>query len=109
MRSLEKQLPNGAGSRSHDDELARVLDDYLAAVEAGRPVDLDDWATQHPAIADRLRTCVKGLQLGLLIPAEPEVKAGPRSAISKSCARSAAAAWVSYSRPSSTRSDAMSH
>jgi eukaryotic-like serine/threonine-protein kinase len=48
---------------SPDDELTRVLADYLAEVEAGRAVDPEEWIENHPAIADRLRICLKGLQM----------------------------------------------
>jgi eukaryotic-like serine/threonine-protein kinase len=48
---------------SQDDELTRVLADYLAQVEAGRVVDPEEWIEQHPAIARRLRTCLAGLHL----------------------------------------------
>jgi serine/threonine protein kinase len=50
-------------SQAEDAELARVLDAYLAAVEAGRPPDVDALAAEHPAIADRLRACLASLQL----------------------------------------------
>ena len=50
-------------SSSHDDELTRVLADYLAEVEAGRPADPEEWIAKHPAIAERLRTCLKGLHM----------------------------------------------
>ncbi len=46
-----------------EDELARVLDAYLAEVEAGRPVDPEEWVGRHPAIAARLRACLKSLHL----------------------------------------------
>ena len=52
----------GLGS-SDDDELTRVLADYLAEVEAGKAVDPEELIAGHPAIADRLRTCLKGLHL----------------------------------------------
>jgi eukaryotic-like serine/threonine-protein kinase len=48
---------------SEDNELTRVLADYLAEIEAGNAVDPDEWAQKHPAIADRFRTCLKGLHL----------------------------------------------
>ena len=65
MSAIDRAVVNGsgAGSRSHDDELAQVLELYLAEVEAGRPVEVDDWVERHPAVADRLRACLKGLEL----------------------------------------------
>jgi serine/threonine protein kinase len=44
-----------------DAELARVLDAYLADLEAGRTVDPNQVVAEHPAIADRLRACLLGL------------------------------------------------
>ena len=46
-----------------EDELAAVLDAYLAEVEAGRPVDPEEWIRRHPAIAGRLRACLRSLHL----------------------------------------------
>jgi len=46
-----------------DDELTCVLADYLAAVEAGEAGDPEELIANHPAIAERLRTCLKGLYL----------------------------------------------
>ncbi len=46
-----------------EDELAAVLDAYLAEVEAGRPVDPEEWVRRHPAIAGRLRACLRSLHL----------------------------------------------
>ncbi len=46
-----------------EDELAAVLDAYLAEVEAGNPVDPEEWIGRHPAIASRLRACLRGLHL----------------------------------------------
>ena len=48
---------------SYEDELTRVLAAYRAEVEAGRPVDPEEWVTRHPDIAERLRSCLKGLHL----------------------------------------------
>jgi serine/threonine protein kinase len=61
--------PNGAGAPGTDgeyereDELAAALDAYLAEVEAGRPVDPEEWVRRHPEIAGRLRACLRGLHL----------------------------------------------
>jgi eukaryotic-like serine/threonine-protein kinase len=54
---------NGTHTGSQEAELARVLDEYLAGLEAGRPADVEGLIERHPAIADRLRACLKGLQL----------------------------------------------
>jgi tetratricopeptide (TPR) repeat protein len=46
-----------------DAELARVLDGYLAAVEAGQAPDPERLRAEHPAIAERLRACLASLRL----------------------------------------------
>jgi serine/threonine protein kinase/Tfp pilus assembly protein PilF len=48
-------------STSDDATLARVLDLYLADVEAGRHVDAGALVAAHPEIADRLRRCLDSL------------------------------------------------
>ena len=51
-------------SRSQgEDELARVLEAYIAELEAGRAVDTRRLMAEHPAIADRLRVCLGSLRL----------------------------------------------
>jgi serine/threonine protein kinase/outer membrane protein assembly factor BamB len=42
-------------------ELVRVLDDYLAALQAGRPPDRVQLLADHPEIADRLDSCLAAL------------------------------------------------
>ena len=63
MRPIDRLSVNAASAQPDDDELAQVLDDYLLEVEAGRPVDLEEWVKLHPTFADRLRACLKGLHL----------------------------------------------
>src|SRR5438105_15742443 len=46
-----------------DEYLVRVLDEYLADVEAGQASEPTRLLAQHPAIAERLRTCLAGLKL----------------------------------------------
>jgi serine/threonine protein kinase len=41
--------------------LARVLEAYLAELEAGRPVEVETLIAAHPEIADRLRRCLDSL------------------------------------------------
>jgi serine/threonine protein kinase/tetratricopeptide (TPR) repeat protein len=53
-------MENGEGS---DVELARALESYLAAVEEGRLVDLEQLTAEHPAIAEQLRSCLGVLRL----------------------------------------------
>jgi serine/threonine protein kinase/tetratricopeptide (TPR) repeat protein len=61
--TLRTEPANTATDGNQEDELARVLDAYLAEVEAGRPTDPQEWVNRHPAIAQRLRACLKGLHL----------------------------------------------
>src|SRR5947208_1850172 len=59
-------------------ELARVLDAFLADVEAGRPADPDLLLAEHPSLADRLREYLPLLGLGgSSLPAQPEEDPGP--------------------------------
>ncbi|HUE69396.1 MAG TPA: serine/threonine-protein kinase [Pirellulaceae bacterium] len=50
-------------STLEDAKVARILDDYLADLERGRPVDPQRLLAEHPAIARRLRACLSGLSL----------------------------------------------
>jgi serine/threonine protein kinase/tetratricopeptide (TPR) repeat protein len=59
------QIPvsNVADAVTPDDaEVARVLDLYLAGIEAGRPADPERLLAEHPAIADELRACLDVMQ-----------------------------------------------
>jgi serine/threonine-protein kinase len=53
-----------AGSDDASDiEVARVLEAYLAAVEAGQPADPRRLFDEYPHLADRLRACLRVLQV----------------------------------------------
>ncbi len=55
---------NGVESgTSQESELARVLDAYLAAIEAGHAIEPTALAAAHPAIAERLLACLSVLQV----------------------------------------------
>ncbi len=56
-------MTSGPESSSEEDELARVLEGYLADVEAGRSVDLARLMAENPSIAGRLRACLVSLRL----------------------------------------------
>jgi serine/threonine protein kinase len=62
-------------------ELARVLEGCLSDLEAGRPVDPERVAAEHPAVAGRLRACLASLLLvqarSAAGPAAPPATAGP--------------------------------
>jgi serine/threonine protein kinase len=50
-------------SLPQDAELAKVLETYLADLDAGRAVDPARLIDEHPAIAEQLRACLASLQL----------------------------------------------
>jgi WD40 repeat protein len=49
--------------QAEDAELVRLLEACLADIEAGRGVDLERLAAEQPALADRVRACLAGLQV----------------------------------------------
>ena len=64
MRSDHPTATNGVDvAASRQSELARVLDGYLAAVEAGEVIDPDALVAEHPEIAERLRSCLAVLRV----------------------------------------------
>src|SRR5919204_706509 len=48
-----------AGSEAR---LVRVLEEYLAALEAGTPPDKDTWLARHPELAEDLEACLASLE-----------------------------------------------
>ncbi len=64
MSGDELSLGNGVDSCTSDDaEVARVLDEYLAGLEAGRSADPGRLLAEHPAIASQLRACLEVMHL----------------------------------------------
>jgi serine/threonine protein kinase len=64
MNAQQAVASNGSAAASSGDvELTRVLESYLADLEAGRPVDANRLLAEHAAIADRLRACLASLHL----------------------------------------------
>jgi serine/threonine-protein kinase len=60
----EPSIGNGVdASEPQDAEVARVLDEYLAGLEAGRPADPDRLLAEHPTIAGQLRRCLEVMHL----------------------------------------------
>jgi serine/threonine-protein kinase len=59
--------PRSVGAAGSDDasdvEVARVLESYLAALDAGLPADPRRLLENHPDLADRLRACLRVLQV----------------------------------------------
>jgi len=109
--------PDGAGSGPDDPRVLRAVEEYLAALEAGRAPGRDEFLGRHAAIAARLGDYLDGLEL--IHRAGPA--AGPASdggarrtacpgrsrwGTSCCCARSAGAAWGSSTRPCSALSAA---
>ncbi len=52
----------GAARDSDDSELARVVETYLADLEAGKKPAVEELLARHPRIAERLSTCLANLQ-----------------------------------------------
>jgi serine/threonine protein kinase len=48
-------------SQATEEELVRVMEAYIAEVEAGRPVDPERLLSEHPSIAEPLRACLATL------------------------------------------------
>jgi hypothetical protein len=57
-----KERRTSSGDESLDDELVRVLDGYLADLEAGGQPDPARLLAAHPALADRLKGCLAVFQ-----------------------------------------------
>jgi hypothetical protein len=113
MKSKLSATTNGVDlEASQQSELARVLDAYLAAVEAGEPVDPELLPAAHPEIAERLWACLSVLRVASEVEGSGDPKppssppSTPISATSTSSDSLAAAVWGSSSRPSSSHSAA---
>ena len=72
--SLLTQTPDAA-SAAEDAELARVLELYLADLDAGRAVDRAALLAAHPLLAERLEACLASLQF--VEQAGGEIRVGP--------------------------------
>jgi len=60
-----------------DAELARVLEAYLADLEAGRAVDPDQLLAAHPELADHLRSCLAVVNLADRVADGSATSTGP--------------------------------
>ena len=87
------------------DELAAILDQYMADVQAGKAPDRRQLLEAHPALNPQLEACLAGIDF-INRATGPSAAADepPLWANSASSARSAAAAWASSTRPSRPRS-----
>jgi len=62
-RDLDTPVGGGQAEEPEDAELGRVLEAYLADLEAGRPDDRERLLAAHPAIAGQLRACLQVMNL----------------------------------------------
>jgi len=82
MSSRSSPATNGVDpDASRQSELARVLDDYLAAVEAGEVVDPGALPAAHPEIAERLRACLSVLRVASRVEARADADAAIEPAV----------------------------
>jgi len=82
MNSGIPEPANGVDSEAaHQSELVRVLDAYVAAVEAGEVVDPQALAAQHPAISERLTACLAVLRVASQVEARVDAEAPIEPAI----------------------------
>jgi serine/threonine-protein kinase len=68
---------------SDDSELGRILEAYLADLEAGRPVDPERLLAEHPSLADQLRSCLAVVNLADRVADGPGSHAPPDQAASR--------------------------
>jgi eukaryotic-like serine/threonine-protein kinase len=61
--AADSRADAGSNDTSIEAELGRVLESYLADLEAGRPADPERLIALHPAIAEQLRSCLAVVQL----------------------------------------------
>ena len=114
---------SGGPSRSFDDDslLVRWLDEVKARIEAGEPIDLEDYCRRDRARAERLRRLLPavGMMADLARasgsgtspsfgPARPQPWTRAYWGTFAFSERSAAVVWVSSTRPSNSRSTVMS-
>jgi len=62
-RELDQSVEGDTSEAAEDAELGRVLEVYLADLEAGRPDDRERLLAEHPAIARQLRACLQVMNL----------------------------------------------
>jgi WD40 repeat protein/serine/threonine protein kinase len=82
MRARFSLGSNGADPEaSQQSKLARILDDYLAAIEAGAAVDPGALAAAHPDLAERLRACLSVLRVASRVEARADADAPVEPAV----------------------------
>ena len=65
------------GDTTDEAELARVLESYLARLEAGRPADPEGLIAAHPELARPLRACLKVMHLAQGLDESGAARAAP--------------------------------
>jgi serine/threonine protein kinase len=86
--SCDEPLPHSAVPGESDDaldvEVARVLEAYVLALEAGQPADPRQLLASYPHLADQLRACLRMLQMAeqaanemTAVPQAPHAGSGP--------------------------------
>jgi WD40 repeat protein/serine/threonine protein kinase len=83
-RIAQSGMANGTqidASQTRDSELARVLDAYLAAMEAGQAIEPTALAAAHPEIAERILACLSVLRVAGQVEGEPRAATGPDAAL----------------------------
>src|SRR5262245_17819474 len=61
MKNNEPSIDENGAGHAEESELARAMEEYLAALEAGRRADIEELAARQPRIAGRLRGCLRSL------------------------------------------------
>src|SRR5262245_39139724 len=62
MHNLLTTLSGGSQLSQQNELLAKILDEYLLAIERGEPVSPDELFARHPELADDLRGYLSGLK-----------------------------------------------
>jgi serine/threonine protein kinase len=56
---------------AEDSEVGRVLDEYMAGIESGKPDDPERLVAEHPEIAEKLRPCLEILRMARHLEEDP--------------------------------------
>ncbi len=72
-----RSVNGDTGESPEEAALARVLESYLAGLEAGRPADPDRLVAAHPELAGPLRACLRVMHLAAGLSDASDSPAGP--------------------------------
>ncbi len=97
-RASDPPVDGDPGDASLDAELGRILEAYLADLEAGRSVDPDRLLAEHPSLASPLRSCLAVVNLADRVadgsgPAAGDGSAARSDAMGLPMASSVLSAW----------------